>query len=170
MTPYSRPNSAPPNRERSTAVEVSNTNGTALGLGTPGPTTGSGWGRGGSLGAGTMNRPDGFGQLQTGFPAKTPWTFFVEGQRIHQSREKPITAWTHILCQRRPADNGTSPPGVAVEGNNLVQTFSGGIKIESASYGANCGVCQGKMLQPILPSNATEKTKCRYVVNHKNHR
>ena len=68
-----------------------------------------------------------------------------------------------------PAGNGAGP---AIDNVVVMPASSGpvgqpgGIKIESASYGANCGVAKGNVTAHIA-KQCDGKSRCRYVVNHK---
>ena len=68
-----------------------------------------------------------------------------------------------------PAGNSTGPAidnVVVMPASSGPVSQSGDIKIESASYGANCGVAKGNVTAHIA-KQCDGKTKCRYVVNHK---
>ena len=143
-----------------TAVEVSNTNGLRSVWDTR-PNNRL-WLGGVVVGGRTMNRPDGSVNFKLGSGQNT-LDFFVEDNGSIRGGKTNYRMTIFFASGEPLIMDVTSEGGGAGSSNS---NTSGVIKIESATYGANCGVAKGNVTAHIA-KQCDGKTKCRYVVNHK---
>ena len=143
-----------------TAVEVSNTNGLRSVWDTR-PNNRL-WLGGVVIGGRTMNRADGSVNFSLGSGQNT-LDFFVEDNGSIRDG-KTNYRMTIFFASGDPLIMDVAPGGGGAGSSN--SKISGVIKIESATYGANCGVAKGNVTAHIA-KQCDGKTKCRYVVNHK---
>lgn len=116
------------------------------------------------IGGRTMNRPDGSVSFRLGSGQNT-LDFFVEDNGSIRGG-KTNYRMTIFFASGAPLIMDITPGPVGQPGGGTLNGTPGGIRIEFATYGANCGVAKGNVTAHIA-KQCNGKSRCRYVVNHK---